>query len=168
MDWCEPFKPESTYATMVWRFPIRYFFSMLLWTSQVVFLLPGLNCFLAILFPCYLSIRYFGYVLSVPYVTLKLYFYPLLPVVVLFSCILHLHVGRIFFRQFWSSCFVLIFWTCLCIFWVFLLSPVSFDLSLQAWLSDLPAVLFPKKSFHVFPSLALWFVVKVSLLVLLV
>ena len=50
-------------------------------------------------------------------------------VVGMYSCILHLLAGRIFFHCFRMTCFICIVWSCLSIFLVFLLLPLPFDLS---------------------------------------
>ena len=65
-------------------------------------------------------------------------------------CYVLLHsplISRIFFYYFRMSCFACIFWPCLCNFWVSLLSPKSFDLSLQAALGQ-TCQLFCFGSFH--------------------
>ena len=102
----------------------------------------------AILFLYHLSILSSCFVLSVPIFYTKIVLHPLHPVADLSSCILHLLVDRIFLRYFETFCFV-------CIDWVSLLSPISFDLSLIVLLSDLFCFFHLYISLRVFPSLVL-------------
>ena len=88
----------------------------------------------------YLSNRLFCYVLSGPIFYSKIVFLLLYTVVGLSSCILHQLVDRIFFRFLGISCFVCI--VCPIIFWVFLYSPISFDLSLQVHFQTCPLFYF--------------------------
>ena len=119
----------------------------------------------------YLSILHFYYVLFVSIFYSKISSFPLHPVVDFSLCTFHQSVSRIFFRYFGMSCFVSIDWLGPGIFWVFLLSSISFDLLLPVVLSDLSVILF--RCFHsnvsqrVFLSLTFSFVVAVSLFILL-
>ena len=101
--------------------------------------------FFGICFSCYLSIWPFCYVHSVPIFYSKIILFPLHPVVDLSLWILLQQLVRwIFFCYFSRSWFVCIASPCSNIFWVFLLSSISFDLCLPIVLSDLPFIgLFP-------------------------
>ena len=111
-------------------------------------------------FSIFLSIRPLCYVLSVSIFYSKIILLPLHPLVGLSSCILHLLVGIIFFRNFGISCFICIVWRCISIFWAFFLSPIYFDLFFLIVLSNLSAVLFwsfhPNMSRCIFPSLGIF------------
>ena len=115
-------------------------FSILLPFWVLLRAIPGtcpLPWVLVILYPCYLFNQSFCYVLSVPISYSKIVLLPLHLVVGLF-----LLLGRFFFNYFGISRFVCIVWPSPAIFWVFLLSLISFDLFLQVSLSDMSAVLF--------------------------
>ena len=156
---------------MVWCFPIRYFFSVLLWAIPGVFPLHFHRRVLVILFLCYLSIWLFNYFLSVPIFYSKIVLLPLHPIVGMSTWILNFLVSRIFFRYFGMSNFVYIARPCHGIFQVFLLSPISFDSSFRVALSNLSAVLFLSSYPNIFPSffysLEFLLVVAISLSVLL-
>ena len=85
------------------------------------------SCIFHVIYPGGLSIMFFLF----PYFTPKLFCFLCIPFFGLSSCILHLLVGRIFFRYFRISYFMYITWLCRGIFWVSLFLPRSFDLSLQ-------------------------------------
>ena len=91
------------YAIMIRSFPVWYFLRVVQSESRCLFAF-----FMLLIHFSYFAFG-FGYVLAP---------FPLL-------------AGKIFFYCFGMSCFVCIVWSCLSIFLVFLLSPVSSDLSLR-------------------------------------
>ena len=97
------------------------------------------------------------FVISVPIFHSQIVLLPLFPGIRLFSCILHLLVGRNIFHYFGIFNIICIAWPSLSVFKISFLSPITTDSSLQVVLSDLSAVLFcssPNRSLRVFPSLA--------------
>ena len=107
-------------------FPYLVLFWVLLRINRRVFLPQLFLRVLIVLFQCCSFIRLFCYDLR--YFTPKLFCFLLVWFLVMSSCILPLHAGRIFFHCFGMSWFVYIVWFCLGIFLVFLLSPVPFNL----------------------------------------
>ena len=83
-------------------------FWVLLWAISGVFLPRGLLRVLVILFSCYLSIRPFSYVVSVPIFYFKMALIPFNPVVDLPTCILHQLNGNVFVCYFWNMFFVVL------------------------------------------------------------
>ena len=110
---------------IAWRFPILYFFCVALCESRCIFALglslSSWNSFFilfihSVLMFCLLP----SYILLV--------FFPSHPVIGMTSLIPPLLAGRIFFRCFGMSCFVCLVWSCLDIFVVFFLPPVTLGL----------------------------------------
>ena len=97
--------------------------------------------FLVIRFSCYSSTQPFYYVLSGAIFYLKIVSLPLHPFVGLSSWILH-QLGRISITYFGKTYFICIAWLCDGIFWVCLLSSISFDLFLPVVISDFSAICF--------------------------
>ena len=92
-------------AFIAWRFPIRHLFAC---------------CFVRVLmalFPCYLSIRIFCYVLFVPIFCSKIVLFPCHPVVDMSPCIHSLLTGWIFFRCFGMSVLSVLFYPVSISFW---------------------------------------------------
>ena len=98
-------------------------------------------------------LRSFGFQVSIFYGQIVLFLFH--PVVDLSLCNFHRLVDGIFFRYLGKSYFVCIVWPFLRIFWVSLLSPISFDLFLQVTLSYLSAIFFSVILFHCVPILSL-------------
>ena len=97
---------------------------MLLWVNRGVFSPTVFLQVLLTLFPCYLSIWLFCYVLLILISCSKIVLFPCHLVVGMSSCILSLLACRILLHCFGISCFVYIVLRCLNIFLIFLLSPV--------------------------------------------
>ena len=126
------------YPIMTWCFLIRYIFWMLLHVIQGISSPRGLLRVCVIVFPCYLSIQPFWYVLSIPIYNSKIILLSLHPVVCMSSRMRML----VRFSLFWKHMFRL---NCLNLSWYHLsLFPlqISFDFSLQVVLSGLTAFFF--------------------------
>ena len=145
-------------------------FLVLLWAVQVLCLLKWIFLIFLIHFSFELSVRPFYYVLSIP-IFYSIFLFPLLPVVCLSSCILHLLFGSVFFFLFRND---VVSSNCL-IRSRDLLSlpffPILFNLSHQVAFLYLSAVLFcifyPNMPLRAFTFLAFSIVVAISLHALL-
>ena len=89
-------KSESMYAIITWRFPIWYFFLVLLWVNRCVF---SPSVLLRVLLS--LSIRLFCYVLFVPIFCSKIVLFPCHPVVGAFNLFLLIEFYYCYYYYLW-------------------------------------------------------------------
>ena len=115
-------------AITSWRFQIWYFFECCALSEPRCIFAFGPSLIFSSFLPLLLSFRILCYFLYVPIFNAKIVLFPFYSVVVMCWCIQPLLAGNFFCCYFGMSYFVCVVLSCLGIFLVFLLLPVTSDL----------------------------------------